>query len=266
LRHILTHTTGWRLVEADAISREAIIAALCDAELEPGWLPGQQAAYQVAAGWHLLGEVIRRITGRPFERYVREAIFEPLGMRDSWISLTPEQQRAYGDRLGVMHSREEGSLRLIPWTYDEENAPPKPGGSGYGPIRELGRFYEMLLLRGQRGEARILSPQTVEALTARHRVGMFDHTFEHIIDWGLGFVSDSKQYGVNTVPYGFGPHCSPRTFGHGGSQCAMGFCDPEHELVVAWVCNGRPGEGRHQRRNRAINAAIYEDLTLSDRE
>jgi len=71
------------------------------------------------------------------------------------------------------------------------------------------------------------------------------------------------RYGPDTVPYGYGPHCSPRTFGHGGSQCSIGFCDPEHCLVVAWVCNGRCGEGRHQRRNRAINTAIYEDLGLA---
>ena len=55
-------------------------------------------------------------------------------------------------------------------------------------MRELGRFYEMLLAVGSLRGARILSPQTVEAITARHRVGQFDKTFNHVLDWGLGFL------------------------------------------------------------------------------
>jgi CubicO group peptidase (beta-lactamase class C family) len=55
---------------------------------------------------------------------------------------------------------------------------------------------------------------------------------------------------------------SPDTFGHGGAQCAMAFCDPGHKLVVAWAANGLCREPQHQRRNRAINEAIYEDLHL----
>ena len=133
----------------------------------------------------------------------------------------------------------------------------RPGSGARGPIRELGLFYETLVRK--RGST-ILSPQTVEALTARHRVGMYDHTFKHVIDWGLGFIINSNMYGVDSVPYGFGPHASMRTFGHSGNQSSTGFCDPEHGLVVSWVMNGMPGEARHQERARAINAAIYEDL------
>ena len=96
----------------------------------------------------------------------------------------------------------------------------------------------------------------------RFRFGMFDETFRHVMDWGLGFIVDSKRYGPETVPYGFGPHASSRTFGHGGAESSIGFADPEAGLVVAWVANGMPGEARHNRRNRAINAAIYEDLGL----
>lgn len=93
---------------------------------------------------------------------------------------------------------------------------------------------------------------------------MFDHTFKHVMDWGLGFILDSKQYGSDTVPYGYGDHASPRTFGHSGAQSACAFADPEHDLAVAWLCNGLPGEARHQLRQRAINNAIYEDLGLVD--
>src|SRR5205823_2187918 len=114
---------------------------------------------------------------------------------------------------------------------------PNPGGNGYGPMRELGRYYEMLLARGTGNGKRILSPQTVEAMTARHRTGMMDATFKHVLDWGLGFIvnsaSDSTGHRAETVPYGYGHHASPRTFGHSGYRSSVGFADPERGLAVA---------------------------------
>jgi CubicO group peptidase (beta-lactamase class C family) len=117
------------------------------------------------------------------------------------------------------------------------------------------------MLLGFRREPPI-SAKTVSELTSRQRRGQFDHTFKHVIDWGLGFIVNSNQYGSETVPYGYGRHCSAETFGHSGSQSSSAFADPAHGLVAAWVCNGMPGERRHQKRARELNSAIYEDLKL----
>jgi CubicO group peptidase (beta-lactamase class C family) len=143
----------------------------------------------------------------------------------------------------------------------------RPGAGGRGPVRELGRIYEMLLNRGRgpAGSSPVLRPQTVEALTARHRAGMYDHTFRHVIDWGLGFIVNSAMYGVDTVPYGYGPFASSRTFGHGGSQSSTAFADPEAGLAVALAFNGMPGEAQHDRRLRAVVGALYEDLGLNQK-
>jgi len=100
------------------------------------------------------------------------------------------------------------------------------------------------------------------ALTERHRVGLMDESFRHVMDWGLGFILDSSHYGVETLPYGYGRYRSPRTFGHGGSQCCTGFADPEHGLAVALAVNGRPGEEAHNIRFRRALSALYEDLEL----
>jgi CubicO group peptidase (beta-lactamase class C family) len=180
-------------------------------------------------------------------------------MRDSWIGMPIEQYRAYGDRIGLMHEIKEGRATAN-YTLDREElaAQTRPPSNARGPIRELGLFYQMMLNRGER----ILRPQTVEAMTARHRVGLYDKTFKHVIDWGLGFVMQSNQYGVDTVPYGYGPHASPRTFGHSGSRSSIGYADPECRLVVACLFNGAPDEARHDARMREVNAAIYEDLHL----
>ncbi|HEX4498044.1 MAG TPA: serine hydrolase, partial [Thermoanaerobaculia bacterium] len=131
---------------------------------------------------------------------------------------------------------------------------------------ELGRFYEMLLGRGSRQGQRLLLPQTVEAFTSPHRVGMVDATFKHVLDWGLGFIVNSIQYGAETVPYGYGHHASARTFGHSGYRSSAGFADPERGLAVALAFNGTPAADAHERRVRAVLDALYEDLGLSGPE
>jgi CubicO group peptidase (beta-lactamase class C family) len=265
IRHLLTHTGGFRLADTGKPETpwEESIANVCNAPLERDWIPGQKAGYHVATSWLILGELVRRIDGRAYNRYVREEIFGALGMTDSWVGMPPERYHAYGSRIGIMHDTTGSGPRESGFDTEARVAWVIPGGTGRGPMRELGRFYEMLLNRGQLDGRRVLLPQTVEALTARHRTGMYDHTFRHVIDWGLGFIVDSKQYGVETVPYGYGRHCSPRTFGHSGAQSSTGFCDPEHGLVVALVFNGMPTDEQHNARIRAVVSAIYEDLGLS---
>jgi CubicO group peptidase (beta-lactamase class C family) len=281
IRHLLTHTGGFRalLGHWEGKSWDEVIAALAASRLEPRWVPGHTAGYHPITSWYLLGELVRRLDGRPLDQYVRAAIFRPIGMRDSWIGLPREQYRAYGDRIGLMHEIKPDAAPDPNYALDTEDlaSQTRPPSNARGPIRELGLFYEMLLNRGAapshlaaslatrvpKALPRILSPQTVEAITSRHRVGVYDRTFKHVIDWGLGFVMQSNQYGVDTVPYGYGPHASPRTFGHSGSRSSIGYCDPEHGLVVACLFNGAPDEATHDRRMREVNAAIYEDLGLA---
>ncbi len=265
IRHLLTHTGGFRGMVGNWEDQpwDDVIAAVCAARLETGWVPGHKAGYHTLTSWYILGEIVRRLSGISYDHYVRDNIFLPLGMNDSWIGMPPEQYRAYGNRIGQMHDT-SGAEPVAPHFLDTERGAAfcRPGSNGHGPVRELGMLYEALLNGGSRNGARILSPRTVEALVAGHRLGMYDHTFRHVIDWGLGFIRNSNRYGADTLPYGFGPHASERIFGHSGHQSSTAFCDPEHGLVVAWVFNGLPGEPKHDRRLREMDAAIYEDLGL----
>jgi CubicO group peptidase (beta-lactamase class C family) len=267
LRHLLTHTAGIRMLDVGwpRLSWEEIIARICAMKPEPRWVPGQKAGYHQASSWFILGEVIRRVDGRPFSVLVREEIFEPLGMVDSWIGMPPERYLFYKEsgRIGGMWNTELSSPTPHGWDSEARCVRSHPGGNGYGPVRELGRFYEMLLGRGTLAGRRILSPQAVEALTARHRAGMVDATFKHVLDWGLGFILNSAQYGAETVPYGYGHHASARTFGHSGYRSSTGFADPESGLAVALVFNGTPANDAHERRIRAVVDAVFEDLGLA---
>ncbi len=264
LRHLLTHTAGIRMLDVGwpGDPWERILERICAMKPEPRWVPGEKAGYNHASSWFVLGEVVRRVDGRPFDRYVREEIFEPLGMADSWVGMPRDRYLFYKEagRIGAMWNTEAGGEpEPLGWDTEERCTSIHPGGNGYGPTRDLARFYEMILGRG----TRILSPQSVEALTARHRVGMLDATFKHVMDWSLGFIPTSNHYGAETVPYAYGHHASRRAVGHSGYRSSVAFADPEHGLAVALVLNGIPSNKGHERRVRTILDALYEDLGLA---
>jgi CubicO group peptidase (beta-lactamase class C family) len=265
LKHLLTHTGGFR--SADQISAdtpwEETIRLICESPLEPNWLPGQRAGYSTTSAWFILAEIIQRITKTSFDRYIKDELLDPLGMVDSWLRLPFAEYKKYGDRLALMH--DTAAVKRDPAFLQDAAgmAQCRPGSSARGPIRELGRFYEMLLNGGSFNGHQFVTPQTINLFTSRHRVDLFDETFQHKLDFGYGFIINSNRYGPNTVPYGYGVHSSESTFGHSGAQSSCAFADPAHKLVVAWVCNGTPGERPHQKRHREINNAIYEYLNLA---
>lgn len=253
LRHLLTHTAG--IPDADGMlaglpwreSSEENLARICAAPLE--YPPGTRAGYHPAAGMTVLGAVIGEVSGTPYPDYVRTEIFGPLGMDDCWVGMPVAVQEGYGDRIGRMHASHRRPARPLRGVDEPETiARSLPGAGGRGPMRRLARLYEALLHGG------ILEPVTVAAISARHRTGMVDETFGVVSDWGLGFAIDTT---------GMGPHCSRRAFGHGGHLSSVAFCDPEHDVVVAVVCNGMPERERHEARMHAFAAAVYVDLGLA---
>lgn len=264
IRHLLTHAGGFRNVETGypEASWDEVIRRICASPIEENWIVGRTGGYHTTTSWFILGELLQRVTGRLYADVMRDDLFCPLGLNDTWAALSFDQYAAYGDRIGWLYAREQAELKLLDWSNAARCAAPSPGSNSRGPIRELAHFYEMLLNVGEGPHGRILLPETVAAMTARHRTGQFDQTLGHVVDFGLGVIIDSNQYGIDTVPYGYGRYCSPRTFGHGGAQSSQGWCDPEAGLVVANFFNGRPGEGQNHRRAKSLNEAIYLDLGL----
>jgi len=263
VRHLLTHTGGLPQVETgypEATWAESV-ARVCAAAIADGWVVGRTGGYHVASSWFVLGEIVQRVGGRSFATFLYDELCEPLGMGKTSFEVAEDSLANDVGEVGWMWRRVGRQLEPLDWHDPPRLTRASPGSSARGPIRELGRFYERLL-GALNGEPGLFTSQTVEAMTSPHRVGEVDRTFQHVVDFGLGFLVDSNRYGAETVPYGFGRHCSPRAFGHGGAQSSMGFADPGHGLVVAWAANAQIGEPRHNVRNRAINTAVYEDLGL----
>ncbi len=282
VRHLLTHTGGLRMLDTGwpAAGWEGIVARVCAQRLEPRWEPGRKAGYHLASSWFILGELVHRLDGRRFESYVREEIFEPLGARDCWIGMPAERlsRLRNADRADVRSRRSASAWGRRPRpsracrphrrvengaTAEARLVVPSPGGNGCGPIRELARLYQMLLAGGALDGRRLLRRETVEALAARHRVGLIDATFRARLDWGLGVIVNSAHYGEPEMPYGYGPFAGARTFGHSGARSSTAFADPDAGLVVALAVNGMPPDDAHRQRFERLTAALYRDLGLA---
>src|SRR5262249_27081105 len=98
-----------------------------------------------------------------------------------------------------------------------------------------------------------LSRPTTEAMLSKHRVGYYCENFRGFVSWGLGAVVDGSY---------FGSYCSPRAFGHKGLNSSLVIADPEHDLVIAFICNGLLNGDVSDQRDRLIVDCVYRDLGL----
>lgn len=261
LRQVLVHTGGFtmsgraELFDRDISYAEAI-ARIAAHPVE--WEPGTAAAYHPTSGWKVLGAVVEAVDGRPIDRYLREEIFDPLGLANCRLGVSPAEQAQLADRLVPVHWRghtmpvldRDGSLRMAAYRVDEIHNEPwhiakvEPGGGARGPARELGRFYESLLGFG----APLLEVGTVELMGAVHRYGMNDALFGRSLPWGLG------------VQVAFTGGTGRRAFGHGGMASSRAFADPEVGLVVSLVTNGLADYFSNEQRLFEITDAVYTAL------
>lgn len=270
VENLLVHTAGIPYADVSMWSAmhdtEKVLATIYESKIEDGWQPGSRAAYHPYSSWFLLGEVVRVLDGRRFERYVREQIFLPLGMDDCYIGMDEATfQRYHGHgrfcELRTMSAKGKVLPKATVGTTPNEVKATVPGSNGRGPAKQWLHLFECLVNEG-RGPpteanpcgARLLQEATVARLTKRHRIGMFDVIQGVQCDWTLGlFVGSSLT----------GEHSSPETYGHGGSQSSMGFCDPVHKLAMCVACNTRPGPKHHYERMARISTALYEDLGIA---
>lgn len=259
MRHILTHTGGFRGADRCDPARtwEESVAFACATELEAGWAIGETGGYHANGSWFILGEILQRVSGRPFNDWMASEVLTPLGIETAWFGVGPSARSEIGDRWITMERTGNAGRSRDPVLNDPLVASRcRPGSGLRGSAQVLRRFYEGLL----HPPPGWLKPSTVADLVRPHRRGVFDRTFLAVIDFGLGLILNSDRPGQRPAPYGYGPHAGLRTFGHSGNQSSCAFADPDRDLAVAWLCTGMPGELAHQQRQREINAAIYQDL------
>jgi len=251
IRHVLTHSGGFpqnppHLVPRKWTDWNAVIRAM--EEIEPIWEPGQDTGYHpLNFGW-VVGELVRRIDGRPISRFLREEVTGPLGMRDTYLGLPRTLER----RVARLYAMDEG---VDPKVVAAFNRPAVhqavvPAGGGISTARDLARFFAMLAAGGTLDGVRILSPESVERAVAVQVEVHRDRSLGIPMRWALGFHLGGHRVDL------FGYDTSPRAFGHGGHGSSVGWADPELGLAVAIITNGMRGPADHALRAAALSAAI----------
>ena len=143
VRHALTHTVGVPGVPADTTPEDLcdwqkMCAAIADAE--PWWEPGAMTAYHAYPFGYIVGEIVRRSTGKPISRVLREDVAGPLGVADELYFGVPEPELG---RLARLEDA-EGSAEMLAAMPDD--APFfKLGPRAVTPNAEFGNRADVLM-------------------------------------------------------------------------------------------------------------------------
>ncbi len=276
VRHVLTHQAGIPQLPAGIVLDD-----LCDwhrmargiEDLAPLWQPGTASGYHALTfGW-LVGELVRRVSGRSIGALLREEIAGPLGLSGLYIGapedanpriatlksrirMTPEiaaqRQRfmasdsiaaqALGSNLGDLNE-----LLNTP----EGRAAEIPAANGVMTARDLARMYACLAQGGALDGVCIISHDTVRRMSERQTFRK-DLVIMFEIGWALGYMTGGSA--VSSA----GPRVT--AFGHPGFGGSIGFADPEIEMAFGFVPNALTldllGGSRSQALTDAARASI----------
>ncbi len=249
LRHVLTHragipSTGGRGDLELLTDWDAIVRLLCEAE--PTSRPGQTLAYHALTGGFVLGEVVRRVTGKDVRTVLRERILEPMGIArlNYGVPAADVPLVAENHFTGVpVFPPFSGVARFVLGMSFEEAArlsnEPRfltsivPSGNIVGTADEMSRFFQMLLDGGQWEGRTIFEGRTVRRATQQTSFRELDLSLLLPLRYGLGFMLGGKLISP------FGPH-TQAAFGHLGLMNIHCWADRWRGTSVALVTTGKP--------------------------
>ncbi|WP_102142389.1 serine hydrolase domain-containing protein [Mycobacterium hubeiense] len=254
LAMVMGHRSGvigprHRLHWADAADWDGVCRHIAAAE--PWWEPGTAQGYHMVTFGFILGEVVRRVTGRTLGQYLRTEIAEPLGI-DVHIGLHPSQHHRCAEMVNKPHIRDVLAASEAPEHPASLAEHPMAGlavAMGFVPDDELGsnvlELWREIEFPGTNAHVSALGMATFYNALAQEKLLSRDHMervrvsqggFDtdvvlgpRVADhgWGLGYMLN--QRGVA------GPN--PKIFGHGGSGGSFAFVDLEYRIGYAYVMN-----------------------------
>ncbi len=255
VRWLLGHRSGLAAVRA-ILAPEALYDwdAMCGALAaeEPWWTPGTAHGYHaVTFGW-LVGEVVRRITGRSLGTYFRDEIARPLQL-DFHIGL-PDSEHGRVAEMGPipMPAGEDDTEHLASVILSDPEGlaaraftnPPSmalgvnnaawrsaeiPGANGHATARALARVYGVLARGGEQDGVQLLDAAGITRCRQEQSHGP-DLVLPVDTRFGLGFMLPQNRPDAR-----FGP--SPHAFGHPGAGGSVGFADPDAKIGFGYVMN-----------------------------
>ena len=207
--------------------------------------PGSRWAYSAQAGFDALGRIVEIVSGAPFDRFLRERLFDPLGMADVSFYATP----ALEPRLVTAYQQTPNGIR--------KNANPNSMSSrvyfmGSGGLvttaEEYLKFAQMLLNGGQLNGARILSPRTVQQMASVHAS---DALPGRSVGEGYGLSVRVLNRAVLN-----GSRLSDGAYGWSGAYGTHFWIDPKEEIVAILMIQTPVREMRPEFENAVMQAII----------
>ncbi len=273
LRTVMSHRAGLAAIDgeltlADVVSREPVVAAI--AAQAPNWEPGTAQGYHVRSYGFIVGEVVRRVTGRTLGRFFADEIASPLGL-DCWIGLPEAEESRVAPIVAPPSAVLEGIAAFYPadtlagramqgpsglfsysdmWNTRDLHAAELPSSNGISDARSVARLYAATvgpLGDGPGSGARLLDAATVADAT-REQSDDADVITGFPMRIATGFM--------------LAPTIGPvgRTaFGHSGAGGSLGFADPDAEIGFGYVMN-RLEFGTVDSRAHLLAAAAYRCL------
>ena len=261
VRDLLRHTAGLTYgifggTEVDKLYREAgllgndmtlkdFTAALGKLPLQ--YDPGKQWHYSVSVD--VQGRLVEVLSGMSFGAFLRERIFKPLDMSDTGFVI-PESSKNRLARLYQPKGSQPGNFLSAATTTALEPAPKEydaaylgsskfeSGGGGLlSTARDYLRFSQMMLNGGQLDGVRILSPKTVDLMTANHLGDISKGFGQRGAGFGLGF-------GLVVDPGRAGEISSAGEYNWGGLAGTRFWVDPEEELIGIFMVQSVPHRTR----------------------
>ena len=253
---LLSHQAGLAWVDREmsldeALSWDPVIDAL--AQQVPHYEPGSKHGYHATTyGW-LVGEVIRRISGKSVGTYFKNEIAGPLGL-DFWIGLPESEEPRVAPLVGGLadpliaadpevHAFVNeimgpdtilGKALFAPggslsdpdvWNSRALHAAEIPAANGIGDARSLARMYAACI--GPVDGIRILTEDQLRRATTQLTSGPNTVLLDMDIQFGLGFMLRSSVIEIG----------GPRSFGHFGAGGSVGWADPDADLAFGYIMN-----------------------------
>lgn len=258
VRHALLHQAGipaphlrlqvplwpfWGLVTRDVASSKA------------QFIPGTQTAYHLVNFGFILGEVVRRVSGEPIDRYLQRAFFGPMGLQNTWMRVSADGLRRSPRLTAASPSMQENS-RLFNLPIMRRALLPAAGL--HSTARELAAVFQMLLDCGEYQGQRFLRPETI-ALAARSHYNGYDSYIQGNMNWGLGFIIGGGAHrDPDPEKWSMGRGSSEATFAGLGMGTCMAWADRRAGLVTAFTCNAMLGDSAASQRWAAISSAVWD--------
>ena len=281
VRQIMSHQAGLPGIDSmipveKAYDWEPLSDAL--AAQRPFWEPGSKVGYHAVTFGTLVGELIRRVTGKTVGAFWQDEIAEPFGIdfhigfgeelddRCATVIPAPLPNLSNVDHPLVKAIIDPTTLTFKAFMISplmmvnplymnsrEWRAAEVPAANGHGTARSLSRLYGALATGGELGGKQVLKQETIEMATQTQSQG-HDEVLLFPTRFGLGFLLDIPEFQISP---------SGTVFGHFGMGGSFGLADPAAKLGVGYVMNKMmiPNpETREDPRLRGMFNAIYESV------